>query len=38
MMCRLPTPLLGRILWIAIRLLLVFWFGERGLAFYYQGF
>ena len=27
-----------RIAWIAVRLLLVLWMGERGLSFYYQGF
>jgi len=31
-------PLSIRILWIAVRLLCVLWIGERGLAFYYQGF
>ena len=27
-----------RVLWIAIRLMLVAWLGERGTLFFYQGF
>jgi len=30
--------LVARVIWVALRLLLVLWFIERGLAFYYQGF
>jgi hypothetical protein len=36
----LPPLLLltARLLWIAVRLLLVIWVGQRGAHFYYQGF
>ena len=32
------TAMIARVAWIVARLLLVLWMGERGLAFYYQGF
>ena len=27
-----------RLLWVAVQLLLVYWLGERGALFFYQGF
>ena len=39
-MISLPPAILItlRVLWMAARLLLVFWLGKRGARFYYQGF
>ena len=28
----------GRVAWIVLRLVLIIWMCERGVAFYYQGF